>query len=174
MRCIIHFSARPEGNCGDIARYLARPGDEVVYYAALNAHPCAGCGYECFSGPCKYRDDGVYALYARAAQCDQIILVVPMYGGTPSSLYFAFCERGQDYFRTEEAWTAFVERLYIIGVYGAMVETPDFIPCLERWFTGTAHTGHVLGLERHAYRQRMDDRLLDVPEIRARLDAFLP
>ena len=106
-------------------------------------------------------------------QYDQVILVVPMYGGNPSSLYFAFCERGQDFFRSEESWKDVLRRLYIIGVYGSAEESPDFIPTLEKWFTGTEYTGRVLGLERHVYGQTMTDSLLDAGEVRDKINEFL-
>ena len=105
--------------------------------------------------------------------CERVILVVPMYCGNPSSLYFAFLERGQGYFRSEAAYEEVVRRLYIIGVYGAASETPDFLPCLEKWFADTPYTGRVLGLERHAFGQKMADRLLDVPQVRMLLEAFM-
>ena len=104
---------------------------------------------------------------------DRVVLIVPMYCGNPSSLYFAFNERGQDFFRSEEAYDEAVRRLYVIGVYGAAAETPDFVPCLEKWFACTPYTGRVLGLERRAYGQKMTDKLLDVQEVRDKLDAFM-
>lgn len=173
MKLIIDFSARAEGNCGDIARCIAAPGDRVVHYRELQARGCAECDYECFQGACKYRGDGVYALYESMAQFDRVILIVPMYCGNPSSLYFAFNERGQDFFRSEEAYDEVVRRLYVIGVYGSADETPDFVPCLEKWFACTGYTGRVLGLERRKYGQKMADRLLDVQEVREKLEQFL-
>ena len=169
-RLIITFSARRTGNCADIAACI---GGDVVRFADLHAHGCADCAYECFHGECPHRADGVYDLYARMARYDQVILVVPMYGSNPSSLYFAFCERGQDFFRTEESWNAVLKRLYIIGVYGSAGEAPDFIPCLAKWFSGTAYQDRVLGLERHAYGQKMMDSLLDVAEVREKIKHFL-
>lgn len=173
MRSIVSFSARKSGNCADIARLIAAPEDRIIHYASLGAHACANCGYECFGGTCPYQADDANALYRAMAQAEQIILLVPMYGGNPSSLYFAFCERGQGFFTDEAAWDAFVRRLYIIGIYGSAAETPDFVPCLEKWFAGSGHGGRVLGLERHVYGQKMQDSLLDVPDVRRKLTAFL-
>lgn len=173
MKLIISFSARTGGNCGDIARYIAAPEDKVVHFRDLHARGCTDCEYECFRGECKHRDDGVYDLYASMTRCDRVVLIVPMYGGNPSSLYFAFCERGQDFFRNEAAWTAVVSRLCIIGVYGSAGESPDFLPCLEKWFAGTPYANRILGLERHTYGQKMPDRLLEIEEIRQRLDKFI-
>lgn len=173
MKLIISFSARRDGNCGDVARYIARNEDRIVHFADLHANGCTGCNYDCFHGRCSHREDGVYALYASMAQYDQVILVVPMYGGNPSSLYFAFCERGQDFFRTDECWNNVLSRLYIIGIYGSATVSPDFIPCLEKWFKGSAYTERVLGLERHLHQQRMADRLLDLNEVCNQINVFL-
>jgi len=170
MKLIITFSGRSEGNCAAIAGHI---GGDVVRFADLHAHGCADCAYECFHGECPHRADGVYDLYSCMTQYDQVILVVPMYGGNPSSLYFAFCERGQDFFRSEESWKDVLRRLYIIGVYGSAEESPDFIPTLEKWFTGTEYTGRVLGLERHVYGQTMTDSLLDAGEVRDKINEFL-
>lgn len=173
MRLIVSFSARRDGNCGQIARYLAGEGDRIVHYAGLNAHACAGCDYECMQRACRYREDGVHELYQAMAQAERAVLIVPMYGGNPCAQYFAFCERGQDYFRSEEAYEAFVQRLYIIGVYGSARENPDFVPCLQKWFAGTGLKGRVLPLERHVYGQRLTDSLLDVADVRDQLDHFM-
>lgn len=172
MKLIIHFSAREDGNCGSIARYIASPEDRVIRYGELRATGCDSCGYECFDGRCKYRDDGVYGLYQSMTQYERVILVVPMYGGNPCSSYFAFCERGQDYFRSEEAYDAVIRRLYIIGVYGSQEETPGFIPCLNSWFAGTDYHGRVLGLERHQFGQKMADNLLELPQVCRRIKEF--
>lgn len=107
------------------------------------------------------------------SRADQSILLVPMYGGHPSSLYFAFCERGQGYSADEDAWDAIIRRLYIIGIYGSAEESPDFVPCLEKWFAGSPYTDRVLGLERHALGQTMQDSLLAVPEVRRKLGDFI-
>lgn len=173
MRLFISFSARQTGNCAEIARYLSAEGDQVVHYASLHAQGCANCAYECFAGECPYQADGVYALYQAMTQAEQTVLLVPMYGGHPSSLYFSFCERGQGFFTDEAAWDTGIRRLYIIGIYGSAAETPDFGPCLEKWFADSPYTGRVLGLERHVYGQKMQDLLLDVPDVRQRLTAFL-
>ncbi len=173
VNLIISFSAREDGNCGEIARYIARAGDEIVHFAGLHAHGCCQCAYECFGGVCPHRKAGVHALYQRMTRVDRTYLIVPMYGGNPSSLYFAFCERGQDFFRDDQTWDAVLRRLYIIGVYGSQRETPDFLACLNRWFAPAAHTERVLGLERHLYGQRMGDCLLDAAEARERIDRFI-
>ncbi len=173
MKLIISFSARKDGNCGSIARYIAGKDDCVVHFCELHARPCADCAYECFGGECKYSDDGVLSLYQSMAAYDQVVLIVPMYCGNPSSLYFTFNERGQAFFRTEKAYAEVQERLYIVGVYGSRVEAPDFIPGLEKWFVNTEYRNRVLGLERHAYRQKMGDSLLEVAGVRDQINTFL-
>ena len=65
------------------------------------------------------------------------------------------------------------KRLYIIGVYGDEKATPDFIPCLEKWFDGTTYRGRVLGIQRHLYGQKMEDNLLDVQEVKDNINHFL-
>lgn len=172
MKLLISFSGRKDGNCDQIARYLASDGDQIVLFRELEAHPCRGCGYECFHDVCRYRSDAVYGLYDSLRSYDRVFLIVPMYCGNPASLYFVFSERGQDYFMHNDVWEEVVRRLYLIGVYGSAESSPGFLPCLEQWFQGSPCQGRVLGIERHLYGQKLGDCVLDVPEVRERLDRF--
>ena len=173
MRLFISFSARETGNCAQIMDFMKSPGDKAVHYKDLNTHGCGNCGYECFNAQCKYRDDDVYSLYSSFRGYEKVILLVPMYCGNPSSLYFGFHERGQDFFmRYGDEYPSFAGKLYIIGVYGSDRESPDFIRCLERWFEETPYTRHVLGIERHLYRQTMQDSVLDIEEVKTALREF--
>ena len=173
MKLIISFSGRNNGNCDEIAAYISEEKDAIVYLRELNVHACSDCNYECFCGDCKYREDDVYKLYESMFNYDKVVLIVPMYCGNPSSLYFKFNERGQDYFmHNEGCYEDIISKLYIIGVYGDKEKTPDFIPCLEKWFEGTAYKSRVLGIERHKYGQRMEDKILDVEEVRENLKVF--
>ena len=174
MKLFVSFSARKTGKCAQIIYFLKAPQDKVIHYADLNAHGCSDCGYECFRTQCKYRNDDVYRLYNSFADYEKVILLVPMYCGNPSSLYFGFNERSQDFFmHHENEYTSFVERLFIIGVYGSRKEYPDFIGCFEKWFEGTPYQHHVLGIERHLYRQAMKDSVIDIEPVRTALLEFI-
>lgn len=173
MNLILSFSGRRGGNCDAVADFLAAPGDKVLHIRDLDIHPCARCDYECFQGPCKYRADDTYGLYAQMPCFDKVILIVPMYCGNPCSLYFAFNERCQDYFMHNDTYEEIIKKLYIIGIYGSGESTPDFIPCFEKWFNCSSHQGHVLGIQRHQYGQKLEDSLLDIPEVRNKIQTFL-
>ncbi len=173
MDLIVSFSGRENGNCDEIAAYVSSGNGKIVCFRDLNVHACAGCRYECFAGACRYRGDDIYGLYTSMLGYDRVILLVPMYGGNPSSLYFVFCERAQDFFMHNDVYGEIVRRLYIIGVYGSAEESPDFVPGLEKWFAGTPCRGRVLGIERHRYGQKMGDRVLDAEEVKERIANFL-
>ncbi len=173
MNLIISFSGRANGNCDQIASFISRQNDKIVYFRDLNIHSCANCDYECFEKVCKYRVDDVYALYESMSGYDKGILIVPMYCGNPSSLYFIFNERCQDYFMHNDTYETILQKLYIIGVYGKREENPDFISCLEKWFADSKLQKRELGLERHLYGQKLNDSILDVEEIKTRVLAFL-
>lgn len=173
MKLILSFSGRKNGNCDCIARYIAESGDKIVRFGDLNTHACSDCNYECFDKACKYRDDDVYGLYDEMLRFDQVILIVPMYCGNPSSLYFTFNERCQDYFMHNETYEKIVERLYVIGIYGKKETSPDFVPCLEKWFDGSPYENRVLGIERHLYEQKISDSVLDIDEVRSKIQVFL-
>lgn len=53
-KLIISFSARKYGNCDNIAEFLAREEDKIIYFRDLNIHSCINCDYECFDNCCKY------------------------------------------------------------------------------------------------------------------------
>ena len=169
MNLMISFSGRENGNCDQIAKFAASQEDRVICFRELNIHPCSGCNYECFGEECKYRDDDIFDLYGQMIDYDKVILVVPMYCGNPSSLYFIFNERCQDYFMHNETYDEIVKRLYIIGIYGKAETTPDYIPSLEKWFSDTPYHSRVLGIERHLYDQKIKDQILDVEEVKTRI-----
>ena len=173
MNLIITFSGRAGGNCDRIAKFIVSGSDKIVHFRDLDAHPCSGCGYECFCGDCKYRSDDVYGLYSEMCRYDRVILLVPMYCGNPASLYFIFHERCQDYFMHNETYEEIIKRLYIIGVYGRHETTPDFIPCFEKWFNGSPYQNRVLGIERHLYGQNLHDNVLAVQEVVEKLQDFI-
>ena len=173
MNLIISFSGRPGGNCTRIAEFIAAPEDKIVHFCNLNVHSCSNCDYECFAGPCKYRDDDIYGLYDEMCNYEKVILIVPMYCGNPSSLYFIFNERCQDYFMHNDTYGEIIKRLYIIGVYGSEDNTPDFIPCFEKWFNCSEYSNRVLGIERHKLGQKMGDCVLNEDEVKRQISDFL-
>ena len=174
MRLFISFSARKDGNCDDVAKHLAKEEDDIIYFRDLNVHGCSNCDYECFDNCCKYHNDGIYNLYKKLNNYQKIVLIVPMYCGNPSSLYFIFNERCQDYFmHNEDKYENLIKRLFIIGIYGDSKNSPDFIPCFEKWFNGTKYTNHVLGVERHNYNLKLKDSILEVDELKTIIGEFI-
>lgn len=173
MKLIISFSGRKDGNCDQIAGFIAGPEDRIIYFRDQEIHSCTHCEYQCFDGECKYRGDDVYGIYKMMPGYEKVILVVPMYCGNPSSLYFIFNERGQDFFaHNEDIYEGIISGLYIIGIYGSRDQSPDFIPCLEKWFQCSKYEDHVLGIERHKFGQKMQDSILEVPKVREAVHKF--
>lgn len=173
MKLIISFSGRTNGNCDQIASFVAEKSDSVVLFRELQTHPCSHCEYECFDGECRYRADDIYALYESMQHYDKVVLIVPIYCSNPSSLYFIFNERSQDYFMHNDMYDGILQKLYIIGVYGSNETSPDFIPCLEKWFYGSPYTKRVLSVQRHLYGQKLHDCILDIEEVKAQIGFFL-
>lgn len=174
MRLFISFSARSGGNSDEVAKYLSENGDKIVYFRDLNVGGCKNCNYECFSDYCRYRNDGIYNLYNDFKNYNKVVLIVPMYCGNPSSLYFAFNERCQDYFiHNESEYENIIKRLFIIGIYGDKEQSPYFTSCFEKWFEGSKYSNHVLGIERHKYNLKLKDSILDIAGIKNRIDEFI-
>ena len=72
-----------------------------------------------------------------------------------------------------DTYDEIIKRLYIIGIYGKAEATPDYIPSLEKWFSDTPNHNRVLGIERHLYDQRINDRVLDIEEVQTKITNFL-
>lgn len=173
-KLLISFSARKDGNCDEIARHLAKMEDKIIYFRDLNANSCSSCDYECFDNCCKYRNDDIYNLLDGVPNYQKVVFIVPMYCGNPSSLYFILNERCQDYFmHNEDKYENLVKRLFFIGIYGDSEKSPDFIPCFEKWFEGTRYTNHVLGVERHKYNLKLKDSILEIDELKTKIEEFI-
>ena len=117
MNLIISFSGRANGNCDDILRYIADINDTTISFRDLNVHECSSCSYECMYDVCKYRCDDIYNFYKSVSNYYKVFLIVPIYCGNPSSLYFKFTERSQDFFMHNEDYELLLSKLYIIYDY---------------------------------------------------------
>ena len=171
---IVSFSGRADGNCDRIAEYISSKNDLILFMREVSTQPCANCNYECMSGQCKYRSDGIYSFFEKLSLADRIFYIVPMFCGNPSALYFIMNERCQDYFmQNGSQYEKMLEKLYIIGVYGNAEDSPDFLTFFARQYNFENVEKHILGLERHKYNQKMEDFLLDEDEVRVKLNEFI-
>ncbi|MBD5538064.1 MAG: hypothetical protein HDQ99_20960 [Lachnospiraceae bacterium] len=174
MNAIVSFSGRKDGNCDTIAKYISAKDDLILFMREISTQPCASCDYECMSGRCKWRGDGIYSFFEKLSQADRIFFIVPMYCGNPSALYFIMNERCQDYFmQNENQYEKIMEKLHIIGVYGNAKEYPDFLTFFARQYQFENAERHILGLERHKYNQKMKDLLLDEEDVKVKLNRFI-
>lgn len=173
-KLLISFSARKGGNCDEIANYLSTEEDKIVYFRNLNIHSCKNCDYECFADYCNYHNDDIYGLFDEINNYQKIVLIVPMYCGNPSSLYFIFNERCQDYFmHNEDKHENIIKRLFIIGIFGDKEQFPDFVSCFEKWFINSKYSNHVLGIERHKNNLKLKDSILEMQEIKNSINEFI-
>ncbi len=173
---VISFSGRADGNCDDIMRFICEQMDDRgICFRNLKVHECSGCNYECFESACIYKDDDLFALFEQMKTSEKVVLIIPMYCGNPCSLYYKFLERSQGYFSLhEEAYERIISKLHIIGVCGSAVETPDYGKRLgDFWFSGRNRQDDVLLLERRKYGQRLEDKLLEVDEVKGLITEFV-
>lgn len=165
----ISFSARNNGNCYDIASYMMEENDKIINFKDIFYNPCSRCNYECFNSFCKFRHDDIYNLLESSMCYKNIIFIVPMYCGNPSSLFFILNERMQDYFsHNEDKWDMFINKLHFICVYGSDEETPYFIEC----FKSLINEDRILKIERHKYDIKMNDKVINNENIIKMLDSF--
>lgn len=99
--CILSFSGRSGGNCGNIAALLRQwhEGNEVTVYdfSTFSVAPCGNCDCECFRAreACPYFDDPVVSIYDAVIHSDLTYFVIPNYCDYPCANFFAFNERSQ-------------------------------------------------------------------------------
>lgn len=81
---VIQGSPRPDGNCGQIAGWIAdetvRLGGtaQVLYPDDLNIRPCIGC-YQCYnSGFCTFADD-MDEIFVQVQRCRVLAVCAPVY-----------------------------------------------------------------------------------------------
>lgn len=174
MNLIISFSSRDNGNCYEISKYISNKNDKNLKFKDLNIHNCSSCSYECFDTMCKYRNDDIYGLINSMFEYEKVYLIVPMYCNNPSSLYFIFNERCQDYFmHNEEKYNLLINKLYFIGIYGSKKESPDFLNVFNKWFDESLINNHVLGIERHLYNLKLNDSVISVDKVKEQLNEFM-
>lgn len=172
-RLFISFSAKSDGNSAQIIKKYANANDDYVLFKDTNYHACSKCNYECMKNKCKYRFDDIYKLYDLINKYKKVYLIIPMYGGNPSSLYFIFNERSQDYFMHNENYEEIISKMFYIGIYGSKEEYPYFLKYFEILYDAKECDKHVLGIERHKYSLNLNESIMDNEEIIRALNKFI-
>ncbi len=169
----ISFSAKNDGNSAQMINYYKKENDDYVLFKDINYHTCSKCNYECMKTECKYRFDDIYNLYDLMNKYKKTYLIIPMYASNPSSLYFIFNERSQDYFIHNNNYEHIISKMYYIGIYGSKEEYPYFLKHFETIYNTEEYKKHVLGIERHKYNLKLNDSIMDVKEIKDKLNDFI-
>lgn len=176
---IVHFSARPGGNCAAIAKQLSalHPDAEVTVcpIAALDINPCRNCQYQCFAAPtdCPHIQDDLLGLYQRLLQADLVYFILPNYAGSPPALYYAFNERSQCVFQGNEpllnAYLAVPKRFIFVsnGACSALDELPMYHIAED----AAADTLYLA--PRRYSPSSIDGTMMDAPAAQAALSRFV-
>lgn len=179
---LVSFSGRKEsGNCIKILEFIKNTLSEknidcsLLNIVDLKINPCLGCNYECFNKEldCPIEDDVKYA-YNQIASSDLVIMCVPVYSSAPPSVYFAWRERSQCYFRTDDLFADYekVKKLYI--VIGKKIsggnETIDILLNDDK----NATRDDVLLLQSNEFGQKaIEGNLIKCNEVKNRINVFL-
>lgn len=176
---IVHFSARPNGNCAAIAQQLCslHPKEETAVYPVgqFELSPCRACQYQCFVNPsdCPHIHDDLRVLYQRVLQSDLVYFILPNYAGSPPALYFAFNERSQCIFQGNEpllnAYLAVPKRFIFVsnGACTALDELPMY-----HIAEGAAVETLYLAPRRYS-PSSIDGTMMDSPAAQAALSRFV-
>lgn len=177
----ITFSARQEGNCLRLLRYCMDKfkehniESEILNGFDLKITPCSHCDYECFADKeCPITDD-VPHMYKACKDADILLFAIPTYSGHLSSLYFAFAERSQyivtDY---EEFLKTFLRKVNLI-IIGNLSAGGDMALHEALYsFSALEFLPKTLLFSAEEYnRSSIKGDLLEVPDVRKRLDKFV-
>ena len=180
---VISFSGRKgAGNCSKISDFIQEHlhGHSVnvssIRMADLDIESCTDCNYECFDSlqKCPKVDD-LNAVYERIMESDATIMIIPVYSAAPPALYFAWRERSQSIFLTEEICQKFdrVKKAFIIignkdaGADGA-------VTIIEKYHANAEKDIGILLLQSREYGQKsVEGRLINVHQVQMQLKRFL-
>lgn len=172
---ILSFSARKNGNCAKIAKYISNQYMQTnVSIYTIDSEiipPCGKCDYECLKTDKLCPQLTVQQTKIMDAICKSslVYFVVPNYCGYPCANYFAFNERSVGYFNMNsarmEAYMSVPKRFIIVsnaeGFEDAMAQQANGIP-------------EILYLKSKTYeKESIAGDLLDSKDAIADLDAFL-
>ncbi|SHH48170.1 Multimeric flavodoxin WrbA [Caloranaerobacter azorensis DSM 13643] len=180
---LISFSGRKsDGNCSKIldfiSRYLQKRNINVskIRMVDLDIRPCVDCEYECFnSSPKCPKDDDIYFVYESIMKSDYTIMVIPVYSAAPPALYFAWRERSQIIFQTEEIYKRYekVKKAYIV-IGNEEAGGNDVVNIIKNYHINTQKNVNILLLQSSKYGQRsIEGNLINVPQVQLDLTDFV-
>lgn len=172
---IVSFSSRYNGNCGNIAGFIADncPNSQVYRFSDFQIHPCGACHYECFNQreSCPYFDDIEYKLLDDICGSEMAYFVVPNYCDYPCANFFIFNERSQCYFQGRPE---LLERYLDVPKKFVVISNGGQQNFRETFMQHTAEEPIILFLSAKHYNQNsINGKLLDSNRARADLNAFL-
>lgn len=113
--CIVSFSARKNGNCEKIGRFVQTllPDAKRYSFSDFEIHPCGGCNCECFERRdlCPWMRDREFELLDAITHSEQTWFILPNYSGYPCANFFIFNERSLCYFQGRENLLEAYERV---------------------------------------------------------------
>ena len=175
------FSAREEGNCLKCAKYcIAKFKEhgfetEIVNTFELEIRPCSHCSYECFADrKCPIEDD-VSEIYRKWKDADILIFAIPTYSGHLSSSYFALDERSKPFFKNLREWKEKFSKKVNFMIIGNLVAGRDMALHEALYsFANLDFCPETLLLPSREYgKWSINGDLIEVPEVRKRLDRFV-
>lgn len=171
---IVCFSGRTEGNCARISRYVqSLTGGRLFSFAALDAHPCGSCDYQCFSkdGVCPYLQDGLYTIYDAITHCDEAYFILPNYCDCPCANFFIFNERSQCFFQRQPKLLAQYELVKKKAIVVSNTEEENFRAVLSQQSSSVVQ---MLFLHAKDYgRVSLRGDLMQEAAVRERIAAFV-
>lgn len=175
------FSARQKGNCLSFIQHCMDRFKEHKYESEIvngfdsAITPCSHCDYECLAGrECPITDD-VPRMYTMCKEADILLFAIPTYSGHLSASYLAFCERSQFVVTDFETFQEdFLKKVNFIIIGNLSAGGDMALHEALHYFTNLEFQPKTLLFPAEEYgRSSLRGDLLEVPEVRNRLDTFV-
>jgi len=174
---ILSFSERKKGNCASLAHYISsRHRQEEVDYISvgdLKIKECINCNYACTNGKCMHYDDGK-AYFESTKSAEKVLWLVPLYGGSPTSLLDKMNERSKEFWTKNDVYyNEFIKKLFIIGI-GSTEEEDPFGHIFEPVYSKPPLDKHILMFD--AWKSDLNSKWYqfnDANKVRKRVGKFL-
>ena len=173
---VLNFSARENGNCASVCRYIANQynsADVRIYNISKWITSCEKCDYACLKNEerCPNQSKDYIKMMDRILGSHYVYFVVPNFCGFPCANYFAYNERSVGYFNQDQK---LLEQYLSIPKGFVLISNTESEFWTEAMSQQTNDNPNILYLKSSKYGKRsIDGNILDSEEARLDLQAYL-
>ena len=173
---VLNFSARENGNCAAICRYIANyfsRADVRIYNTSELITPCGKCDYSCLKSgeKCPNVSDDYIEMMNRILGSHHVYFIVPNFCGFPCANYFSYNERSVGFFNRDQK---LLEQYLSIRKRFVLISNTESEFWTEAMSQQTNDTPNILYLKSGKYGKRsIAGNILDSDEAKQDLQVYL-